>query len=96
MKKLLLSFLAIILIIEEWLWDVLTVLGHTLVRRLKLEALEQWLSKTSPGMALAAFSIPILVVTPINLIAFGLLANGLILQGPNACLPLGKAVKSRG
>ncbi len=81
MKKILLSFLAVILIIEEWLWDLLTAFGHSLVRWLHIESFEQWLSQTSPTQALVAFSIPILIVTPINLIAFGLLAHGLILQG---------------
>ena len=81
MKKFLLSFLVIILIFEEWLWDLLTAIGHTLVRWLNLESFEQWLSQTSPTIALVAFSIPLLIVTPINLLAFGLLAHGLILQG---------------
>lgn len=81
MKKLLLSLLAIFLIIEEWLWDLLTAFGHSLVQWLHLESLEQWLSETSPTMALVAISIPILIVTPLNLAALVLLANGLILQG---------------
>ncbi len=81
MKKILLSFFAVVLIIEEWLWDLLTAFGHSLVRWLNLESFEQWLSQTSPSLALVAFSIPIMIVTPINLIAFGLLAHGLILQG---------------
>jgi len=81
MKKLLLSLLAIFLIIEEWLWDLLSAFGHSLVHWLNLESLELWLNRTSPNMALVAFSIPILIVTPINLAALGLLANSLILQG---------------
>ncbi len=81
MKKLLLSLLAIVLIIEEWLWDVLSAFGHWLVACLHLERIEAWLSRTSPKMALFAFSIPLLIVTPINLAAFALLAHGLILQG---------------
>jgi hypothetical protein len=81
MKNLLLSILAILLIIEEWLWDLLTAFGHKLVQWLHLEQIEQWLRQTSPVMALAAFSIPILIVAPINLVGFELLANGLILQG---------------
>ena len=81
MKKLLLSLLAIFLIIEEWLWDLLTAFGDSLARWLNLESFEQWLSKTSPAMALVALSIPILIVTPVNLAALVLLANGLILQG---------------
>jgi hypothetical protein len=81
MKKILLSLLAIILIFEEWLWDLLTAIGHALVRWLNLESFEQWLSQTSPTTALVAFSIPLLIITPINLLAFGLLAHGLILEG---------------
>lgn len=81
MKKTLLSLLAIFLIIEEWLWDLLTAFGRALSQRLNLQQFEQWLSQTTATMALVAFSIPILIVTPINLAAFGLLAKGLILQG---------------
>lgn len=81
MKKILLSFLAIFLIIEEWLWDLLTAFGRSLSQWLNLQQFEQWLSQTTATMALVAFSIPILIVTPINLAAFGLLAKGLILQG---------------
>lgn len=81
MKKLLLSLLAILLIFEEWLWDGLSFFGHWLIAHLHLKGVEQWLSQTSPIVALIAFSIPLLIVTPINLIAIGLLAHGLILQG---------------
>ena len=80
MKKFLLSLLAIILIFEEWLWDLLTAFGHKLIQWLNLEQFEQWLRQTGPTMALVAFSIPILIVAPINFMAFDLLVNGLILQ----------------
>ena len=73
--------MAIFLIIEEWLWDLVTVFGHKLIQWLNLEQFEQWLGQTSPIMALVAFSIPILIVAPVNLVAFGLMVNGLILQG---------------
>lgn len=81
MKKTLLSLLAIFLIIEEWLWDLLTALGRSLSQWLNLQRFEQWLSQTTATMALFAFSIPLLIVAPINLAAFSLLAKGLILQG---------------
>ncbi|MDP3010693.1 MAG: hypothetical protein Q8N30_16695 [Methylococcales bacterium] len=81
MKKLLLSLLAIILIIEEWLWDGLSSLGHWLAYHLGLARFELWLAQTTPYQALMAISIPILLVTPLNIAAFWLLANGLILQG---------------
>jgi hypothetical protein len=81
MKKFLLSFLAIVLIIEEWLWDLLTAFGRLLFQWLNLEQFEQRLSQTTANMALVALGIPILIVTLINLMAFGLIAKGLILQG---------------
>ena len=81
MKKILLSFLAIFLIIEEWLWDLLTAFGRSLFHWLNLEQFEQWLRQTKPTMALVGFSIPLLIVAPINLLALALIANGLILQG---------------
>ncbi|WP_031438523.1 hypothetical protein [Methylobacter tundripaludum] len=46
MKKNLLSFLAIFLIIEEWLWDLLTAFGSAPNHWLNLEQFEQWLSQT--------------------------------------------------
>jgi hypothetical protein len=81
MKKLLISFLAIFLLIEEWLWDLLTAFGRLLFQWLNLAQFEQWLSRTTPNMALVALGIPVLIVTMINLVAFGLIAKGLILQG---------------
>ncbi len=81
MKKILLSLLAIFLILEEWLWDLLTAFGRTLFQWLNLELFEQWLKNTNPIMALVAFSIPIMIVAPINILAFVLIAKGLILQG---------------
>jgi hypothetical protein len=81
MKKLLLSLLAVILIIEEWLWDFLSALGHYLIRLLRLENFERWLSQTPPTTALLAFLIPILIVTPINIAAIWLLLHGLLLEG---------------
>ncbi|MGZ8957821.1 MAG: hypothetical protein ACXW0G_08310, partial [Methylosarcina sp.] len=80
MKKLLFSLLAILLIFEEWLWDLLTALGRSLARWLKLERFEQWLRQATPTMALVAFSIPLLIVLPINIVALRLLTHGFILQ----------------
>jgi len=82
MKKILLSLLAIFLIIEEWLWDVLTAFGRSLFHWLDLDRFEQWLRQTSPVMALVAFTIPLLIVTPINLIAFGLIAKEALIKSP--------------
>jgi hypothetical protein len=81
MKRILLSLLAVFLLLEEWLWDILTAFGQQLARWLHLAKFERWLSRASPGVALVAFAIPLLIVTPVNLLAFWLLAHGLVLQG---------------
>jgi len=81
MKKILYSFLAIILLIEEWVWDTLSALGHWLSFHLGLVHFENWLTRTSRYQALIAISIPILLVTPLNIAAFWLMARGLLLQG---------------
>lgn len=81
MKKFLLAIFAIILLIEEWLWDILSAFGHYLVELLGLAKFEAWLAQTTPNQALFAISIPVLLVTPLNIAAIWLLAHGLILQG---------------
>lgn len=80
MKKIVLSLLAIILLIEEWLWDLLSALGHYLVEKLGLIKFELWLAQTTPYQALFAISIPIILVTPLNIGAIWFFAQGLILQ----------------
>lgn len=81
LRKSLLSVLAMLLIIEEWLWDTLSIVGRIIALSLHLEYIEALLSTASPKIALLAFCIPLLIVTPLNLFAISLLANGLILEG---------------
>ena len=81
LKKFLLSLLAVILIFEEWLWIVLTALGTWLTQALHLQKIELWLVKAPPNMALVAFAIPILIVSPINLVGLGLIGHGMFMRG---------------
>lgn len=81
MMRIFYSLLAIFLIFEEWLWDILTAVGRYLSKLLHLERFENWLTQVSPPLALVAIGIPILIVTPINIGAIWLLAQGLIMQG---------------
>ena len=81
MKKILLSLLALLLILEEWLWDVLNLIGHYLIRLFNWQVYEQWLLNASPRQALGVFLVPVAAVTPLNLLAFALIAHGLWLQG---------------
>lgn len=81
MKKLLLSILAIVVIFEEWLWDALAIAGQFFSRLLHLEKFDNWLLNAPPKTALFAFLIPLIIVTPFNLLAIFLLTHGAIIQG---------------
>lgn len=81
MKKLLLSVLAIFLLVEEWLWDMLTALGRRLFVWLHLAGFERWLAQTSPKVAMAAFVLPVALVLPVKLAALFLFAHGQLVQG---------------
>ena len=80
-KKFLLAFLATLLIIEEWLWEILTWLGRYTSHILKLERFENWLKNAPRYVALIAFLIPVLIVTPLNIWALSCFANGRIIRG---------------
>jgi hypothetical protein len=79
-KIILLSGLALLVIFEEWLWNMLTVAGQWLERVINLEKIDNWLINTSPKLALLALSAPVLIIAPFNLIAFDLLSHGAITQ----------------
>jgi hypothetical protein len=81
LKKLLLTLLAILVIFEEWLWDILTVAGQWLARVFNLERFDARLAGASPPQAVLALLIPLLIVTPLNLFALFLLTHGGIAEG---------------
>lgn len=81
LKKLLLPVVAIIVIFEEWLWDLLTAIGQWMSALLHLDRFDYWLMQAKPNTALFAFFIPLLVVTPFNILAVFLLSHGAFIQG---------------
>jgi hypothetical protein len=81
LKRLLLSLFALILIFEEWAWDVLTLLGRHLFRLLRLQRFEFWLTQASPPVAVVALLIPLCIVFPLNVLALWMLAKGQIIRG---------------
>lgn len=81
LKQLFLSVLAVLVLFEEWLWDLLTVLGQGLSRLLHLERFDAWLSQASPKQALTAFAIPLAVVAPLNVGAVILMVHGAMTAG---------------
>jgi len=81
MKKILLNVLAVFLLIEEWLWDALVKLGSRLSVWLHLQRFDHWLLMASPAIAMTVFLMPVVLIAPVKLIAFWLIAHGQVIQG---------------
>jgi hypothetical protein len=71
--------LAIIFLIEAWLWDHLEPIVARVVAALPLRALKQWLAERvdslSPAMTLIVFIVPIIPLFPLKLVGLWLLAH---------------------
>ena len=72
-------FLAIIFLIEAWLWDHLEPIVAWVVALIPLRAFKQWLSDRvdtlSPAMTLIVFIVPIIPLFPLKLIGMWLLVH---------------------
>ena len=82
MRRLLQPFwvlLAVIFLIEAWLWDHLEPIVERIVALIPLRAFKQWLSERvdtlSPAMTLIVFIVPVIPLFPLKLIGLWLLAN---------------------
>jgi hypothetical protein len=82
MRRLLQPFwvlLAIIFLIEAWLWDHLEPIVARAVAALPLRALKQWLAERvdelSPAMTLIVFIVPVIPLFPLKLIGLWLLTH---------------------
>lgn len=77
--------LAIIFLIESWIWDHVKDWLRLIERALGLERFEPWLQNfvapLSPWMTLALFAIPMIGVLPFKIAAFALLASGHVVLG---------------
>jgi hypothetical protein len=71
--------LAIIFLIEAWLWDHLEPIVAAVVAALPLRAFKQWLAERvdslSPAMTLIVFIVPVIPLFPLKLVGFWLLAH---------------------
>jgi hypothetical protein len=71
--------LAVIFLIEAWLWDHLEPIVARIVALIPLRALKQWLSDRvdalSPAMTLIVFAVPVIPLFPLKLVGLWLLAN---------------------
>ena len=82
MRRLLQPFwvlLAVVFLIEAWLWDHLEPIVERIVARIPLRAFKQWLADRvdtlSPAMTLIVFAVPVIPLFPLKLIGLWLLAN---------------------
>ena len=82
MRRLLQPFwvlLAVIFLIEAWLWDHLEPIVAAVVSRVPLRAFKTWLAERvdtlSPAMTLIVFIVPVIPLFPLKLIGLWLLAN---------------------
>jgi hypothetical protein len=71
--------LAVIFLIEAWLWDHLEPLVARFVALIPLRAFKQWLAERvdtlSPAMTLIVFIVPVIPLFPLKLIGLWLLAH---------------------
>jgi hypothetical protein len=71
--------LAIIFLIEAWLWDHLEPVVARLVAAIPLSAFKQWLAERvdalSPAMTLIVFIVPVIPLFPLKMIGLWLLAH---------------------
>src|ERR1043166_1388788 len=71
--------LAIIFLIEAWLWDHLEPIVAKIVAWIPLREFKQWLADRvdalSPAMTLIVFAVPVIPLFPLKLIGLWLLAH---------------------
>jgi hypothetical protein len=71
--------LAIIFLIEAWLWDHLEPIVALVVAAIPLRAFKQWLAERvdalSPAMTLIVFAVPVIPLFPLKMVGLWLLAH---------------------
>lgn len=71
--------LAIIFLIEAWLWDHLEPIVAWVVARIPLRPLKRWLAarveRLSPALTLVVFAVPVILLFPLKLVGLWLLAH---------------------
>ena len=67
---------ALIMFVEEWLWDHLTAVMARLAKLPPVRALEAWLAGLPPYGAAAAFLLPGTLLLPVKIAALYLIAHG--------------------
>ena len=71
--------LAVVFLIEAWLWDHLEPIVARMVESIPLRAFKQWLADRvdtlSPAMTLIVFIVPVIPLFPLKMVGFWLLTH---------------------
>jgi hypothetical protein len=71
--------LAVIFLIEAWLWDHLEPVVAWVVAKIPLQTFKHWLAERvdtlSPAMTLIVFAVPVVPLFPLKLVGFWLLTH---------------------
>ena len=85
-----LVFLAIVFLIEAWLWDHLEPIVARVVAAIPLARFKQWLTERvdalPPAMTLIVFAVPIIPLFPLKLVGLYLLTHEYWLTGVSTFL----------
>jgi hypothetical protein len=91
----LLVLLALVFLVEAWLWERLAPIVAWIVARVPLRAIKArvaaWVEQLPPTMTLGVFIVPVLLLLPLKILGLWMLARGLWL-GSLAVLVLAKLV----
>lgn len=83
--RLVLVFLAIVFLVEAWLWDRLEPIIARLIALVPLvrlrATLARWIAALSPVATLVLLALPAAVVLPLKMLAFWLMATGEWIEG---------------
>lgn len=77
--------LAVVFLVETWIWDSFAALGHWIADRIPFAAfkaaVERLVSRLPAGVALCLFVIPAIVIFPFKIGGLWLIAHGQIIAG---------------
>lgn len=72
---------AVLLLLEDWLWDLSARLVARIAGWPPLRALENWLRRLPAAAAMAVFALPALLLLPVKLLALFAIARGHAMWG---------------
>src|SRR5215831_6377336 len=67
---------AVVILIEDWLWDDLARLAAAIGKLPVFRAIEALITRLPPYLALACFGLPTLLLVPVKIAAFYFIAHG--------------------